>query len=614
MNARPRGGGNSGRGGGASRGGRGRGRGRPSRRGGGTSSSSGVPGNGGPAVRASDHGAQGAGIKPRGKPSRSRAPRLAVKLAVRRLPPALPSAEFYKVVDSLGALAARSRAYVPGDVRSVLVNAFDGKSASSTGNAKACTPSVNAVSNIGFGSSGGFTDDFSVAFLGFANIDDAEKFFISMEEAKVTFTDPKTGLAYVPRIERALNQAIARPERRSCLAAVGTIESDPDFVKFREEYEKEIEAERNTIAPPSLSDTDALFSGVPEAANYLGDSLRTLDFSRGGKAIPGSAKRIGAMSSILGLEFGNSSGASRTAKGATGIGSVAIIDGANVHDPGVVVTPLIEEIRAKRREREQQSAARRTGVGSNVISKSARRAKKVANAASNQPGMKSAAPALGGNAVNSTSDQVSPVSIHNHSAQFSRQAKTPTRNAVGSSKRPGDSRSRSSPGMSKGSGAPGGSSSSSRVFLPGGQSPAVSTSTPRQNSDNEATAHGSSLSTPVSALREPVLESNNKGPASYMTPKRPGGRSASRRGGRGRGGKAGGGRGRGQVNDAKAEDHVPVGVGCSENSTVALRTPLPHAGQGQDSIFTSLNANMPSLPPSVRLLRKVPRLEESSGG
>lgn len=166
----------------------------------------------------------------------------------------------------------------------------------------------------------------SVAFVAFERVESADLFYEAIHGSR--FVDEGVGSVCVAEVERAMSQALPRPVKKSCLAVMGTIEQDPDYLNFVKAYEEDGIAEKAArAAPPSLADTDALFgeAGIARAETGKKDAAAKRRALASGKRVVSAAP--------------------------------------------VVLTPLMEEIRSKRR-----SVGSKRGGGAS--SKGSRRTKR----------------------------------------------------------------------------------------------------------------------------------------------------------------------------------------------------------------------------------------------
>jgi Smg-4/UPF3 family len=247
-----------------------------------------------------------------------RPPRVAVRLAVRGLPPGLTAAAFAAAVEeSPGTALVVHKSFMPGEVG---------------------------------GGAGQAPARLSVGYLAFSALEDAEDFADAMRGSR--FVDENSGSEYVACVERSLNQAVPRANLKSCLAAVRTIASDPEYLKFVANYEEDGRAETAANkANASLSDTDALYGRRGDAASAAVASTM----------VPGAATAVDV---IEAKQARMRSLLPKTTSSKTS---------------GVILTPLIEEVRAMRRERDSAVTGKRNTGGS--TSKINRRNKRAAAAA-----------------------------------------------------------------------------------------------------------------------------------------------------------------------------------------------------------------------------------------
>lgn len=176
----------------------------------------------------------------RRKPERERlppAPTVTIKVIVRRLPPTLNAVQFANFADPMGASAAIWRSFAPG-------------SASEVGGLK----KVRHVSR------------HSVAYLGFATWPDAGAFADAFDGFR--FEEEGEGGTYIARVERAMSQAVPPLHRKPKLNPIeGTIESDPNYVKFVKALEEEGRKEANRSSALSVAQTAAIFPAKAHAAD-----------------------------------------------------------------------------------------------------------------------------------------------------------------------------------------------------------------------------------------------------------------------------------------------------------------------------------------------------------
>lgn len=222
-------------------------------------------------------------------------PTVALKLVVRRLPPALTDAQFAIIADPRGASKAIWRSYMQGSL------------SEPPGSVKRA-PIINRH---------------SVAYLGFATVEDAAAFAHAFHAFKIPDPRPGANAEFVARVERALFQNTPPPVRRKSPPPIqGTIESDPDYIAFVENLQTE-RNEATRVGIPSVAQTAALFESKSASQNA------TADVSD--KHSP----------------------------------SVHLDDRSRRKPPNgssVVLTPLMEDVRARRRERDHKKKFTKTSI------------------------------------------------------------------------------------------------------------------------------------------------------------------------------------------------------------------------------------------------------------
>lgn len=225
----------------------------------------------------------------------SNAPSVAVKLVVRRLPPTLTADAFAEAADPAGANKAVWRSFAPGS-------------------ASAASGAVKRLRQV---------TRHAVAYLGFATLDDAVAFTDSFNGIKFADPDaPSGGQAqdFIARVERAPWQAVAPLNKRNRpLPLQGTIENDSDYINFVKGLEEEANREVSRAGALTVAQTSAMFPGKPGAAGAAAQAA-------GEKSETGAA----------GVLTSRGKSAAVAAKGSG------------------LVTPLMEDVRARRKERDQK--------------------------------------------------------------------------------------------------------------------------------------------------------------------------------------------------------------------------------------------------------------------
>lgn len=98
-----------------------------------------------------------------------------------------------------------------------------------------------------------------VAYLGFARWLDAGAFADAFDGFR--FAEDGEGATYIARVERAMSQAVPPLQRRKPIPFEGIIESDPDYVSFVKKLEEEGRREMNRSGALSVTQTAAIFPG-----------------------------------------------------------------------------------------------------------------------------------------------------------------------------------------------------------------------------------------------------------------------------------------------------------------------------------------------------------------
>ena len=249
-------------------------------------------------------------------PSTLSQPQPVLKVIVRRLPPTLSADDFAKEANPRGADRAVWRTYRPGSLANI-------------GTLKRTTHVVrHSVAYLAF-SDIQHAIDFHNQFTGFKFVETNNNSSppligssspINSSTAITPSARPRPGTEYVAKVERAMWQATPPPTRKRTPtnSSQGTIESDPDYISFCEKLQSEGRGEDARKSSMSVVQTSELFST--------------------GKKLSGSM--FSDHSTPISLDDRNKTKVSTTTSPA--------------NSKSNIVTPLMEDVRARRKERDQK--------------------------------------------------------------------------------------------------------------------------------------------------------------------------------------------------------------------------------------------------------------------
>lgn len=232
-----------------------------------------------------------ANYNPNGNAPHNLAPTVAVKLVVRRLPPTLTADKFAEIADPAGASRAVWRSFAPGS-------------------ASAASGPVKRLRQV---------TRHATAYLAFVNMDDAVAFTQTFNGIK--FQDPNAPPTsqnhdFIARVERAPWQPVPPLTKRTKpLPLHGTIERDPDYMAFVARLEDETKKELSGANALTVAQTSAIFSRGP--GSNPSDTQKRDNTSAG---VSTSAGKAGALA----------------------------VNGSEL------TTPLMEDVRARRKERDNR--------------------------------------------------------------------------------------------------------------------------------------------------------------------------------------------------------------------------------------------------------------------
>lgn len=275
-------------------------------------------------------------------PARQPPPHVEVKLVVRRLPPRISKEEFFEEADRRGADKAIWRAFYPGSVASNV------------------TASVKRA---------GLSTRHSVAYFAFSTYAHAVALFRALNGQR--FVETKNGIEYIARVERSMNQSVPLiTTQRKPPAVQGTIESDTHYLAFLEEFKTEQTAEyaRSPTQVGQPSDNPH------QQRSTVAASSSVLENSRNAQSAQGSP------TDEIGRSKAQSGGALQSHLVST--------------TSAITLTPLMEDVRAKRRERDERKLPKTPNTRA-----TRRRGRRVAASAGSSNSSLPVAPAKGSVAV-----------------------------------------------------------------------------------------------------------------------------------------------------------------------------------------------------------------------